>query len=380
MIQATDQIETSVLRRQMAAERLHEEGLDALLAVASGFHSFLEPNLAFVLSDFKAIGDAAVIVRRDGSSTLIVTPGWDIERAAAGSTTDQTLAGDNLIEVIPDCLKRDGISPSSMATDGIGLLGHAMSARLEDLLDGKSKPLDNLIRTLARCRSETEIARAEKATWIAERGYERLLEIARPGLQEFEMAADIYCHMKEIGGDDNFLLMSASQHNLGVRAAGERVLEEGDIILAEITPSYKGQFAQLCRTVVIGDKPDGYDETYAILQRAMQAGQAAAVPGIKMSEVAEVINGPFRVAGYGDYCRPPYMRVRGHGLGLTSNLPGDVTVTNDIELEEGMVFVMHPNQYLPETGYLMCGEPVVITPGGARALSSGRAEPDAVPI
>jgi len=175
-------------------------------------------------------------------------------------------------------------------------------------------------------------------------------------------------------------LMSASQHNLGVRAAGERVLEEGDIILAEITPSFEGQFAQLCRTVVIGNKPAGYDETYAILQRAMKAGQAAALPGTPMSEVAEIINGPFRDSGYGDYCRPPYMRVRGHGLGLTSNLPGDVSVTNNIELEEGMVFVMHPNQYLPETGYLMCGEPVVITPDGARALSTNSAQPDAIEL
>lgn len=380
MIQATDQMETSALRRQMAVQRLQEEGLDALLAVASGFHSFLEPNLAFVLSDFKPIGDAAVIVRRDGSSTLIVTPRWDIARAAAGSTTDQTLAVDDLIEGIADCLGRDGLAPSSIATDGIGLLGHAMSARLEDFLAGKAKPLGNLIRNLARCRSGGEIGRAEKATWIAERGYERLLEVARPGVREFELAADIYCHMKEIGGDDNFLLMSASQHNLGVRAAGERVLEEGDIILAEITPSFEGQFAQLCRTVVIGNKPAGYDETYAILQRAMKAGQAAALPGTPMSEVAEIINGPFRDSGYGDYCRPPYMRVRGHGLGLTSNLPGDVSVTNNIELEEGMVFVMHPNQYLPETGYLMCGEPVVITPDGARALSTNSAQPDAIEL
>jgi Xaa-Pro aminopeptidase len=47
-------------------------------------------------------------------------------------------------------------------------------------------------------------------------------------------------------------------------------------------------------------------------------------------------------------------------------------------LEEGMMFVMHPNQYLPETGYLMCGEPVVITPQGAKALSSREAELDSV--
>jgi hypothetical protein len=43
-----------------------------------------------------------------------------------------------------------------------------------------------------------------------------------------------------------------------------------------------------------------------------------------------------------------------------------------------MVFVMHPNQYIPETGYLMCGEPVVITPKGAEALSAQMAQLDCV--
>ena len=83
-------------------------------------------------------------------------------------------------------------------------------------------------------------------------------------------------------------------------------------------------------------------------------------------------------AGYGDYCRPPYMRVRGHGLGITSDLPGDLTAESEARLEEGMLFVMHPNQYIPETGYLMCGEPVVITPAGAKALSARAAELDCV--
>ena len=81
------------------------------------------------------------------------------------------------------------------------------------------------------------------------------------------------------------------------------------------------------------------------------------------------MDGCLRAAGYGDYCRPPYMRVRGHGLGITSDLPGDITVDNERRLEEGMMFVMHPNQYLPETGYMMCGGPVVITGGGAQLLS-----------
>jgi Xaa-Pro aminopeptidase len=206
-----------------------------------------------------------------------------------------------------------------------------------------------------------------------------MLKYVRPGMREFELAAELYCFMKGLGAEDNFLLLSASQHNLAVRAAGGRVLDVGDIILSEITPCYQGQFAQLCRTTVIGKPAPVMQDKYGLLQTAMRAGQKAAVPGASVRDVTEAMDGCLRAAGYGDYCRPPYMRVRGHGLGITSDLPGDLTSDSEAQLEQGMVFVMHPNQYIPETGYLMCGEPVVITPGGAKALSARVAELDSVP-
>ena len=71
------------------------------------------------------------------------------------------------------------------------------------------------------------------------------------------------------------------------------------------------------------------------------------------------------------------MRTRGHSMGLGSMEP-ELMPGHDHYMHRDMVFVMHPNQYIPETGYLMCGEPVVITPGGARALSKRVAELDCV--
>ena len=158
------------------------------------------------------------------------------------------------------------------------------------------------------------------------------------------------------------------------------MLDVGDIILSELTPCYQGQFSQICRTTVIGEATPLLHEKYAVLQQAMRCGQAAAVPGASVRVVTQSMDDCFRAAGYGDYCRPPYMRVRGHGLGITSDSPGDLTVDNDARLEDGMVFVMHPNQYLPETGYLMCGEPVVVTPGGAKALSARVAVLDSISV
>jgi Xaa-Pro aminopeptidase len=47
-------------------------------------------------------------------------------------------------------------------------------------------------------------------------------------------------------------------------------------------------------------------------------------------------------------------------------------------MQKGMVFVMHPNQYIPETGYLMCGEPVIINDQGAEPLTSRMGELGAI--
>jgi Xaa-Pro aminopeptidase len=174
--------------------------------------------------------------------------------------------------------------------------------------------------------------------------------------------------------------MSSSTHNLAVRSPRRRVMVEGDIILVELTPCVAGQFSQICRTAVIGEPMEIVREKYKILQEATEIGLATARPGATVADAAIAMDNVFRKAGYGDYCRPPFMRVRGHGLGALSDLPGDITVDNKTVLEENMIFMLHPNQYLPETGYLMCGEPVRIGTGSAEPLTTRPSSLDTVPV
>jgi Xaa-Pro dipeptidase len=39
---------------------------------------------------------------------------------------------------------------------------------------------------------------------------------------------------------------------------------------------------------------------------------------------------------------------------------------------------MHPNQYIPESGYMMCGDTVVVGATGARSLSARNADLDVI--
>src|SRR6202044_2775797 len=94
---------------------------------------------------------------------------------------------------------------SRTAAVGLSLLGAALVDRISSALGAFPKAADELARDFARVRTPDELAAAERATWIAERGYERLLEFARPGIREFELAAELYCFMKKLGAEDNFL-------------------------------------------------------------------------------------------------------------------------------------------------------------------------------
>ncbi|MBI2991807.1 MAG: M24 family metallopeptidase, partial [Deltaproteobacteria bacterium] len=92
-------------------------------------------------------------------------------------------------------------------------------------------------------------------------------------------------------------------------------------------------------------------------------------PGNKVGAIAQVMNQVFTAYGYEKYCRPPYMRVRGHGLGFLSMPFPEIVADNEAVIEEGLCFVVHPNQYLPETGYLMLGDTVWVEAHGPRRLT-----------
>ena len=56
------------IRREMA-----QQDIDLLLAFHDGAHFIEKPNAVMVLSGFKSMGPAMVIVPRDGKATLVVT-------------------------------------------------------------------------------------------------------------------------------------------------------------------------------------------------------------------------------------------------------------------------------------------------------------------
>jgi len=345
-----------------------ERRLDALVAIHDGSHFIETPNPVFVLSRFKSLGPAAVVLRREGEPTLIVTPAWDAERAAE-CCPQRVAAADDVVEGVKAALGAG--APANVGIAGLSFARWEVARGLTQLLP-QATEADAVVFDAAAAKTADEIAHARVATKIAELTYAHLLTIAGPGLSEDEVAVELKRYSRGLGAEDNFLLLCAGPRNAAVAPSHGRIMQAGDTLVAEITPSYRGQLAQICRTVMLGPAPDELKQKYALLVRAMEDGIRAAVPGVAMSQVCRAINAVLEAEGYGEYCHPPHIRRRGHGLGFGSIRPGDVSLDNDTVLTEGMLFMIHPNQHLPETGYLLCGEPVLLTAAGAEPLTAQR--------
>jgi Xaa-Pro dipeptidase len=349
--------------------RMAQDGVELLIACSNGLHMPDRPDPVVHLCGYRSLGESFVFLSRDGASKLIVSPAADAERAEAWQGPHASIATDDLAGTLTREFLSCMTAAGRVAIVGLDTLPHILAERLLAIHESPDLSFDNTFYEAGGRKTSSEIMRARRATEIAEQGLERLLELARPGMRECDLAVELNCHMKSLGADDNFLMLCASPHNPAVMPSSNRKIERGDILITELTPSYEGQFVQICRTVAVAAPSAELREKYELVLRAMWAGIESICPGIPMSQVCAAIDGALQEAGYAEYCRPPHMRRRGHGLGCGSVSPGDVSANNHTILEEDMIFVVHPNQYLPETGYLMCGQPVRVTATGAEMLS-----------
>lgn len=367
--------EERAARRQVMAGVAAAAGAEVLVCYSSGVQSFMYMDAPCYATGYRSRSRAALVLG-GGEPVLLVSPRLEADRAAAVATGCTVTGTDDLLGDLARLVQGRTAGP-------VGVCGaNLLPARDADVIEAVlGRPLVDLTAEVdAACARSDALERdaVVRATAIAEEGYARALSELRPGLREHELVGMLDQFMRELGAEDNFLLMSASQHATSVNTPGDRIVEEGDVVLAEISPGVDGVFTQICRTAVLGEPSPALLEGYELLQAAFAAGLAACQPGVPLGEVVAAVNEPIAAAGFGDYCKPPYMRTRGHGMGLGSPKPQDLRLGGTEVIEEGMVFVLHPNQYLPTVGYLMCGDPVLVEANGARRLSSAAAALDVV--
>lgn len=331
---------------------------EALLVYSPGTLDMLQPGHLFYVTWVRPAGASAAIVTCDGRARFLVQPPWDAARAASRTWIEDVRPTDNLACDLSAAVRE--LCPSGrLLGAGLASMPHDLYSALEVCVS--PGPGNELVEHIAREKSPSERDAVRELARIADLGFQAMLKYGQPGIREFELQAYIEEAMLAEGAEDNFILASGGPHSHEMHEPTDRRFAAGDLILGEISAGKDGQIVQLCRTIVLGEPTAQLRSKYSLLMEALEAALAEVRPGVPAGNMPQAMNRIIADAGYGKFCYPPYMRARGHGFGCGSIAPGgaiDEHTTHCFQPDQ--VVVIHPNQYFEDTGYLACGETVLV--------------------
>ncbi|GLY43412.1 peptidase M24 [Amycolatopsis sp. NBRC 101858] len=353
------------LRHRKIRDAMAEQGLDVVLAYGPAwrrenirYFTDVTPAGSAALVVFPAEGDAVAFSTRPSDLAAFTAQGW-VGEARRLDPANPAELGVVLQELGP---RRIGIAHHELVPLVLMETIRA-AAPAADVV-----PATKLLDTARLVKSEWELARMRRSAVVCAAGWEAFVDVLEPGLPEYRIVAEVEARLKNLGAEDNFMLIASGRDEVrGMTPPGDRLLEAGDMVRTELTPKMDGYWLQICRSAVVGKADDGQRKSFDLFNEAVEAGISVVRPGVTAHEVAVAENDVFRKYGYGEYCTSQYTRVRGHGHGLhldeTPIIEGNHTV-----LPENSVFIIHPNTYTPLAGYHVLGDPVRVTADGCEVL------------
>ncbi len=230
----------------------------------------------------------------------------------------------------------------------------------------KLKDQHRLISKLRTVKSPAEIALIRKAIAATDLGHRAAMAVTKAGVKEYvikDAAEDTMrkAGMRHVAYDS----ITGSGPNGAVLhyPKDDRVLREGDLVVADIGAEIELYASDVTRTFPVGGKFSADQRAiYDAVLKAQLAGIAKAKPGVSIAEINTVVKDSIAASGY--YEAMPHGCC--HFVGLEVHDSGDI----DAPLPEGAVLTVEPGIYLPERGYgVRIEDCILITKGGNEVLS-----------
>ncbi|MDL2214079.1 Xaa-Pro peptidase family protein [Clostridia bacterium OttesenSCG-928-O13] len=352
---------------QILREMAEKFGTEAILVYSPAWR---KENFRYIAGvNFYGPFAMVLYLQKTDEVYLFCAPDYDIPRAQkAVPGIAGYLPANDRGAALAKLLEDKGIK--SVGTSGGGLF----PARLQAAIKGagaETRLAEGYIEEKRYRKTPAEVECLRAAVNLADKAFPTFVDGISRGLNEFEIVAEVEYALKQMGAEDNFMLISTGQTEVyGMTPPQNRTAKPGDLVLTELTPQLDGWWCQICRTVVKGAPSDIQKRIFSMFMEAEEAGLNLLKPGVNINDVAKAENDVFRKYGYGDYITSQYTRVRGHGHGMHLDEAPTVNEGVDFVVDEGMVIVIHPNTYNPETGYMVMGDPVVVTKTGYEMLST----------
>lgn len=225
-----------------------------------------------------------------------------------------------------------------------------------------------LVEPLRMVKDEDELSLMVEAALVGCKLFEQILGFIRPGLAEFEVAAELEYQARLLGAEGmSFETIVASGVRSALphgRATATRLPRRGFLTL-DFGVILKGYCSDMTRTVYLGKPKANERNAYEAVLAAQEAGVAAVNSGVSCGEVDEAARGVLRKAGLAE----AFTHSTGHGVGLEIHEAPRLGAGQTTRLLPGMVITIEPGIYLAGQFGIRIEDMVAVTRTGGQVLT-----------
>jgi Xaa-Pro aminopeptidase len=343
--------------------------LKKLAFTENGFDGYLIFNSTNLLYFTGFTGATSLLIPADGESTLYVY-GVNYEQAKAKTKdfrVELVKGNENLMAKIAKQAQEYKVK--KLAVDVLGVESWRVLAKefgAETALEVNS----SFVQALRKVKDKQEIELMRKAGELTSSGMKAASEAVKPGVKEYEVAAEIEYAMRKGGsGGTAFETIVASCLSSAFPHGGcsDREIRRGDFVIVDIGATYKYYCSDMTRTFVAGKPSAKQQKIYNIVRTAQEIAFTIMKAGVAVSDVDSAARKVIADAGYGDY----FVHRLGHGVGLeVHELPTLSQMSKDL-LVAGNVVTIEPGIYLPGFGGVRIEDTVLVKRNDAEKLTIG---------
>ena len=224
------------------------------------------------------------------------------------------------------------------------------------------------LRLLRMIKDAKELKIIEEACALADYAVQFGVSEIKEGKTELDVLNSLEYALKQKGVTEmsfSTMVLTGSNAASPHGNPGATKIKKGDLVLFDLGVVIDRYCSDITRTVAYGDINDKQKEIYDTVLKAQLAAIDASKPGVSAAEVDLTARRMISNAGYGEF----FPHRLGHGLGISVHEYPSLTETNQLMIEEGMVYTIEPGIYVPGVAGVRIEDDVFITADGAKVLT-----------
>lgn len=371
--------EEFLLRIANIQDLLARKGLDALIVYGDEYR---KENLRYVANFWPIFERAACFIPKKGNAILAGAPEGEayaremtslgdvrnIKEFACVSVPEEITYPMATFSSLPDIIREVSESGKKIGLVGYWDMPGPIYDRIAHAYDGiEITDASSILNELRLIKTANEIECLKEAGRQACIGYEKLIEACVPGNMEVAAAGAAEGAARSAGAEDiNFTVFGSGKRcDTVIGRATQKVIEDGDMIMAAMAVQYEGYVATVEYPFVAGKASPAQEAFLNVLFEAADVQYGYLKDGCISGEMVQAVKHVFKKHGLEEYDLYPPL----HGIGLAEAESPYPDEHATYELKSGMCVNSDISLFGHPDGSNRIEEGFVIRESGAESLT-----------